>query len=138
MFFLKPLIFFCEIIAFSYRHMSFNDFILFRIPKDRYCNRHWICHHGIHRIFCQTHPHSHQQHHCRIVDFLLCLFSLIFSRDNNKKSTIQQWYCWWECGGVWQKIRWILRWQIQWQLQYRSFGIQKKNIVLVNFWLILF
>ena len=58
------------------------DFILhnyaffFRIPKDRYCNRHWICHHGIHRIFCQTHPHSHQQHHCRIVDFLL--LSLFF------------------------------------------------------------
>ena len=52
----------------------------FRIPKDRHCNRHWICHHGIHRIFRQTHPHSHQQHHCWIVDFLFCylFFCLIF------------------------------------------------------------
>ena len=45
----------------------------FRIPKDRYCNRHWIRHHGFHRIFRQTHPYSHQQHHCGIVDFLFVI-----------------------------------------------------------------
>merc|ERR1712129_693912 len=58
-----------------------------RIPKDRYCNSYWICHHGIHRIFRQTHPHSNQQHHCRIVDFISLSFCLIFF-SSSKNDTI--------------------------------------------------
>ena len=62
--------------------------LFFRIPKDRYCNGHWICHHGIHRIFRQTHPHSHQQHHCRIVDFLLLFLFLSHFFSSSKNDTI--------------------------------------------------
>lgn len=38
--------------------------LLSRIPKDCHGNSNWICHHGLHWILCQTHPHPHQQHHC--------------------------------------------------------------------------
>merc|ERR550532_3000416 len=59
-----------------------------RIPKDRHCNRHWICHHGIHRIFRETHPHSHQQHHCWIVDFFYCYPFFVSFFSSSKNDTI--------------------------------------------------
>lgn len=43
---------------------SFFYFLVSRIPKDCHGNSNWICHHGLHWILCQTHPHPHQQHHC--------------------------------------------------------------------------
>lgn len=35
-----------------------------RIPEDCYGHSDWVCHHGFHWFFRQTHPHPHQQHHC--------------------------------------------------------------------------
>ena len=43
-------------------------FSLSRVPEDRHRDRHRLCHHGLHRLLCQAHPHPHQQHHCGIVD----------------------------------------------------------------------
>jgi len=34
-----------------------------RVLKDCNCHSHWLCTNGIHRIFRETHPHPHQQHH---------------------------------------------------------------------------
>ena len=52
----------------------------FRIPKDRYCYRHWIRYHGLHRLLCQIDPHSHQQHHRRLVEWLLQAAPLLIMR----------------------------------------------------------
>ena len=37
-----------------------------RIPKDRHSDGDRIRNHGIHRVLRQAHPHSDQQHHCRM------------------------------------------------------------------------
>ncbi|CAH2003428.1 unnamed protein product [Acanthoscelides obtectus] len=29
------------------------------IPENRCCNCHWFLHYGIHRIFCETNPHTY-------------------------------------------------------------------------------
>ena len=39
-----------------------------RVPEDCDCDRHWVRHHGIHRLLRQTHSHPHQQHYRRSLD----------------------------------------------------------------------
>ena len=48
------------------RLLSKCSFLVLRISENSPCYSHWFCHHGIHWVFCQTHPHSHQQHHSTI------------------------------------------------------------------------
>ena len=56
---------------FHDRQIANNFNFDFRIPKDCYCYRYWIRHYGLHRLLCQIDPHSHQQHHRRLVEWLL-------------------------------------------------------------------
>merc|ERR1711872_707681 len=41
------------------------------IPEDCHGNSYWFCHHGIHWIFRQTHPHPNQQHHRSVDDVII-------------------------------------------------------------------
>ena len=36
----------------------------FRVSEDCHRYGHWLCHHGLHRIFCEADSHPNQQHHC--------------------------------------------------------------------------
>ncbi|CAI5469026.1 unnamed protein product [Closterium sp. Yama58-4] len=38
-----------------------------RIHESCFQDSHWVRGHGIHRLFCETNLHPHQQHYCRIV-----------------------------------------------------------------------
>ncbi|CAI7887322.1 unnamed protein product, partial [Closterium sp. NIES-54] len=38
-----------------------------RVYESGFQDSHWVCGYGIHRLFCETNLHPHQQHHCRIV-----------------------------------------------------------------------
>ncbi|CAI5536536.1 unnamed protein product [Closterium sp. Naga37s-1] len=38
-----------------------------RIHESCIQDSHWVRGHGIHRLFCETNLHPHQQHYCRIV-----------------------------------------------------------------------
>ena len=57
------------------------------------CNRHchWICSDGIHWILCQAHPHSHQQHHRRILNFKLA-FCDLFCDQIGQDLNVTQYY----------------------------------------------
>lgn len=45
----------------------------------------------------------------------------------------QQWYCWWGCGSVWQRIRWSPWWQTRSPWPWQFFGILS-YLVWCIFW----